>query len=248
MRMLNSAGILTPSYHACALYKACKLPRRQAAPPRKASIWLLSYLRWGWQPWKNCRVYQTGPGECYPEVWRFIISQESLLRTLIIIKSGIILVYRETTHTHTHTHTRARARERERERERQRQRQRQRDTERDTERERDGGDRDRTPTKLPKWKPLYTSKRWVRQKMPKSIWEKKCTKIALSSFCVAHHCWSWRLPWIVINILRESPLEQTLFSFVNSSQLEIASWLGSCLFYLSALEPCLSLCALCKQS
>lgn len=39
-------------------------------------------------------------------------------------------------------------------------------------------------------------------------------------------CWAWGLPLNVVYLPCETPLEKTNFSFANSCQLEITSWLG----------------------
>ena len=65
----------------------------------------------------------------------------------------------------------------------------------------------------------------------------------MTLFAVTICCWARGLCWSVVDLPRETPLGEAIFSFVGVCQLQIASWLGmgSHVFLpLSGLGPCLA--------
>lgn len=50
--------------------------------------------------------------------------------------------------------------------------------------------------------------------------------------------WAWNLPWSVVYILSETPLEKGSFSFASGYQVQIASWLGVGAVFTSPQQCC----------
>lgn len=43
---------------------------------------------------------------------------------------------------------------------------------------------------------------------------------------LANYSWAWSLPWWIVDINSDTPLEKISSPFASGDQLQIASWLG----------------------